>query len=53
MIRVQTTPQHPVSVLALVGLTLWMAAAIGAAGAVLMKGYGALLMGSFQWPVAL
>lgn len=51
MKTVRKNSQHPVSVLAMVGLTLWMATAIGAAGGVLMKWYGALMMGSFQLPV--
>lgn len=44
--------QHPVSVLALVGLTLWTAAALGCAWAVLVKWYGSVLMGGFALPVA-
>lgn len=45
--------QHPVSVLAMVSLTLWTATAVAAAGGVLLKWYGALLMGSFQLPAVL
>lgn len=49
----QERVQHPVSVLAFVGIALWVAATIGAAGAVLFNWYGALVLGPYPLPAGL
>jgi len=46
------TRKHPVSVIAMVAVTVWTAAAVGAAWAVLVNWYGTVLLGGFPLPGA-